>query len=79
MSIPTEERYPPLKLSPQQKKERTLATLLDNLETLFTMGEFVEARQYLQRTIAFCDSDRATVTDLRFSIDHKVAALGFLA
>jgi class 3 adenylate cyclase len=79
MSIPTEERYPPLKLSPQQKKERTLATLLDNLETLFTMGEFVEARQYLQRTIAFCDSDRATVTDLRFSIDHKVAALGLLA
>jgi tetratricopeptide (TPR) repeat protein len=48
-------------------------------ETLFTMGEFTEARQYLQRAIAFCDSDRTTVTDLRFSFDHKVTALGFLA
>ena len=34
LAIPTEERYPPLKLSPQQKKERTLAALLDNLESL---------------------------------------------
>jgi len=48
-------------------------------ETLFVLGEFVEARQYLQRAIAFCDSDRATVTDLRFSFDHKVTALAFLA
>jgi predicted ATPase len=48
-------------------------------ESLFMLGEFVEARQYLQRAIAFCDSDRATVTDLRFSFDHKVTALGFLA
>ncbi len=48
-------------------------------ETLFVLGEFVEARQYLQRAIAFCDSDRATVTDLRFSFDHKVGALAFLA
>jgi predicted ATPase len=48
-------------------------------ESLFVLGEFVEARQYLQRAIAFCDSDRATMTDLRFSFDHKVTALGFLA
>ena len=48
-------------------------------ESLFVLGEFVEARQYLQRAIAFCDSDRATVTDLRFSFDHKVTALAFLA
>ena len=48
-------------------------------ETLFVLGEFVEARQYLQRAIAFCDSDRATATDLRFSFDHKVTALAFLA
>jgi predicted ATPase len=48
-------------------------------ETLFVLGEFVEARQYLQRAIAFCDSDQATVTDLRFSFDHKVTALAFLA
>jgi predicted ATPase len=48
-------------------------------ESLTVLGEFTEARQYLQRAIAFCDSDRATVTDLRFSFDHKVTALGFLA
>ena len=48
-------------------------------ETLFTMGEFLEARQYLQRAIAFYDSDKATPTDLRFSFDHKVAGLVFLA
>jgi class 3 adenylate cyclase/predicted ATPase len=48
-------------------------------ETLFALGEFVEARQYLQRAIAFCDSDRATHTDLRFSFDCKVGALAFLA
>ena len=47
-------------------------------ESLCVLGEFVEARQYLQRAIAFCDSDQATVTDLRFSFDHKVTALGFL-
>jgi predicted ATPase len=48
-------------------------------ESLLVLGEFAEARQYLERAIAFCDSDRATVTDLRFSFDHKVTALGFLA
>jgi predicted ATPase/class 3 adenylate cyclase len=47
-------------------------------ETLFALGEFAEAREYLQRAIAFCDSDLATHTDLRFSFDHKVAALVFL-
>jgi predicted ATPase len=34
MSIPTEERYAPLNLNPQQKKERTLAALLRQLESL---------------------------------------------
>jgi tetratricopeptide (TPR) repeat protein len=48
-------------------------------ESLLVLGEFAESRQYLERAIAFCDSDRATVTDLRFSFDHKVTALGFLA
>lgn len=48
-------------------------------ETLFALGDFVEARQYLQRAIAFCDSDRGTVTDLRFSFAPKVGALAFLA
>jgi predicted ATPase/class 3 adenylate cyclase len=34
LSIPTEGRYPPLKLTPPQKKERTLTALLAQLEGL---------------------------------------------
>jgi predicted ATPase/class 3 adenylate cyclase len=34
LSIPTEERYPPLNLTPPQKKERTLTALLVHLERL---------------------------------------------
>jgi len=38
LSLSTEERYPPLKLSPQQKKQRTLAALLGQLEGLAANG-----------------------------------------
>jgi class 3 adenylate cyclase len=40
LSIPIEGRYPPLKLAPQKKKERTLAALLAQLEGL-AAGESV--------------------------------------
>jgi tetratricopeptide (TPR) repeat protein len=47
-------------------------------ETLWAMGDFVAARQYLQYAIDLYGADRATRTDLRFSFDNKVGVLTFL-
>jgi predicted ATPase len=46
-------------------------------ETLSAMGEFVEARHYLERTLAVAP-ERSDITDLRFSPDHRITALAFL-
>jgi class 3 adenylate cyclase/predicted ATPase len=47
--------------------------------TLFAMGEFVEAADYLKRTFEFCPPDRRSIPDLRFAHDHAANALAYLA
>jgi predicted ATPase len=46
--------------------------------TLWAMGKFVEARPYLERTVALYAPGSGNATDLRYSQDHAVWALTIL-
>ncbi len=46
-------------------------------EVLWSMGDLVAARSYLERALEFCGALEGHMTDLRFSMDHKVTALAF--
>jgi class 3 adenylate cyclase/tetratricopeptide (TPR) repeat protein len=49
-------------------------------QTLWMMGAFVEARIYLERTLALCAANPETITSYRrFGTDDQVRALSFLA
>ena len=46
--------------------------------TLFTMGEFREAADYLKRTVEFCPPGEKSVPDLRFTHDHAASGFAYL-
>jgi class 3 adenylate cyclase/tetratricopeptide (TPR) repeat protein/ABC-type transport system involved in cytochrome c biogenesis ATPase subunit len=49
-------------------------------QTLHFMGAFVESRIHLERTLALCAANQATITDYRrFGTDDQANALSFLA